>query len=861
MSLRAGIILAAIATALPGFAQQAPNLVVNPGFEDGLSGWEAVNPVGEAASVAVSGEGAFAGAGSLRVSVSTDDLRPVGARQTIAVEPGRYYYLAVRARNTELKSSGGVRLRVFDAAGGQIKRDWPLRLNTWRSNWRLMEQYVRMPGRAATVELLLAVNGRGEAWYDEVTLVRRDPPTNPALEKVEQIPLGITVTRFNAPAPVLKMRACDLEGDGIEEVLLGDVEGRLHLMRAGRVVWSVDLGGLACDIACGDRDGDGIQEIAVATMNLHEDIIVLSADGERIWSHPVDDNYCSRVTWADFHGNGSRDLIVSSGAKTRAYDADFAETPLLDVGGPRTTALTAADLDGDGRDEVLVGYSAQVLRVVAVDGGGDIQWRYSPSDWSGGTAVSSLFVADIDGDGGPEVVGGCDGSVAFALDADGTPIWRSPGRGWPNETFLAEPVALAGGTQVLLMGRHSVEVRAGAGPRIFATDTPLTIIDSSASVTKPDVCWLASSGTRDASCYRIVVSESGENELADFTLPDPIGAELDKVWAQVAVHKVLPLPEGSDRRFHVLLYRNNRKQVQAAWPQLAARNTPNIDYQILSYVKELPVELHRFPQSSHEEILDYAAFFEAEGIPFWLFVCHGARPWITPDTAREIIQLAPTACRGFYTAEDTSLYARPIFYEWLDWAGEMLAICHAAGRRMIFKEMFDTWSLVASDRRCWDVLFKYPETIIPMYATNNGHAPEVQIGGMLGLWRAGACREWGMSSQNWNWNWAESCYSRVSTSTICPPDVILRMDLAAASLGCTWFHVEGGQEWMSRDGRIVEASMRHRELLYQMMQRGLLLPPAPEQLAGLSPVAVARTTDLSGVEGAGIGTPRGRLGT
>jgi len=43
--------------------------------------------------------------------------------------------------------------------------------------------------------------------------------------------------------------------------------------------------------------------------------------------------------------------------------------------------------------------------------------------------------------------------------------------------------------------------------------------------------------------------------------------------------------------------------------------------------------------------------------------------------------------------------------------------------------------------------------------------------------------------------------------------------------------------------------------------RGLLLPPAPEQLAGLSPVAVSRTTDLTGAEGAQIGTPAARRGT
>jgi hypothetical protein len=858
MRLRYGMILAATMVAMAAPAQQGENLIVNPSFEDGLNGWEVVNPVGEAALVAVSDEG------SLRAANSADDLRPVGVRQTVAVESGQYYFVAVRAGNSELKSSGGVRLRMFDAEGKQLKQEWPLRLYTWRSNWRLIERFMRMTGQTASVELLLAVNGRGEANYDDIVFVRRDPPPNPALEEVEQIPLGIAVARFEAPAPVFKIRACDLAGDGAEEVLIGDVNGWLHLMRGGQVIWSYDLGGLACDIACGDRDGDGVQEIAVATMNVDGETIVLSASGERIWSRAVDDNKCSRVVWADLQGDGSRELVISSGPRTWAYDADFTETQLLDVGGPVTTALAGADLDGDGRDEVLVGYAAQTLRVVAVSGEGQTLWRHNPSDWPGSARVSSLFVADIDGDGSPEIVGGCSSSVAFALEADGTPVWRSPGKRWPHETFLAEPIVCAGdhaGVQVLLMARRSFEVRAGGGPRLFAGESGVTIMDSTPSVADPGACWIAGSGLRESAFYRLQLSKSGKNRLASHTVPDPVGEALDAAWTQVSAHDPLPLPDASDRRFHVLLYRNNREQVRDVWPQLQARSTANVKYEILSYIKELPVELNRFPQTSHEEILDYAGFFEAEGIPFWLFVCHGGKPWIEPETAREILDRAPTTCRGFYTAEDTSMYAKPVFYAWLDWAGEMLEVCHAAGRRMIFKQMFDAWSLVASDRRCYDALFKYPETIIPMYATNNGHAPEIQTGGMLGLWRAGACRDWGMSSQNWNWNWAEQGYSRISTSSICPPDIILRMDLAVASLGCTYFHVEGGQEWMSRDGQVVEASKRHRELLFQMMERGLMLPPAPGQLAGLSPVAVARTTDLTGVEGAGIGTVKARGGT
>jgi len=858
---RAILLCATVAVSWPATADgQPPNLVVNPGFEDGLSGWEVVNPVGAAATVEASRDDPRAGALCLDCGNTDEaDLQSVGARQVIEVPGGGRYVLSLDVRHTALRSSGGVRVSALDADGHRLLRTWPTPLYNWESGWRRVERTVRLPAQTSRVELFLAVNGLGEAWFDDVSLTAAREPDTP--EHTEPVPTGIAVTRYDTRDPVMVVRVHDLDGDGVAEVLTGDVEHRLRVRSGGGTRWTFDLSGLPCDIACGDREGDGPLEIAVATMNAAGDVMVLSTDGEPIWTRSIDDGRCSRVAWADLDGDGSQELIIGSGPHLWAHGDDWELRWELDVGGPRLVGLTAGDIDGDGRDEVLAGYSAQTLRVVALDDDGRILWRFNPDDWPGSAAISSLFVADIDADGAPEVVGAGDEEAVFALEADGTEMWRHLKSRGRRETLLAAPVTYGGETRILLLARNRLQVRSGDGALRFESDSGLTFIGAHASPQEPNAVYVASSGLRDPHCYRLEFAADGDNELPEQRVPDPVGPGLDHAFAAVSDLPLMPRPAAASRTFHVLLYRNNRQQVEAVWDTLRTRSGENVEYEILSYVKELPVELHRFPMSSHEEILEYAGFFEERGIPFWLFVCHGCRPWITVETAAEILAAAPQTCRGFYSAEDTSHYATDLFYDWLAWVGEMIELCHQHGRRVILKQMFDAWSLVASDREVYDVLFRHPETVIPMFATNNAHAPELQIGGMVGLWRAGACHDWGMSSQHWAWNWGRDCSWRLETADICPPDIILRMDLAAASLGCTYFHVEGGQRWLSRDGEVEPEATRHRELLYRMMDRNLIVPPGAERLEGLSPLVIARRTDLGELRGLQVGTPRGRIGT
>jgi outer membrane protein assembly factor BamB len=82
----------------------------------------------------------------------------------------------------------------------------------------------------------------------------------------------------------------------------------------------------------------------------------------------------------------------------------------------------AADLDGDGEEEVLAGHKSGILYALSADTGA-IRWEFnvgSPLDsWEMATA------ADLDGDGQAEVITCNIYGWIFCLDKDGKLIWRS----------------------------------------------------------------------------------------------------------------------------------------------------------------------------------------------------------------------------------------------------------------------------------------------------------------------------------------------------------------------------------------------------------------------------------------------------
>ena len=176
--------------------------------------------------------------------------------------------------------------------------------------------------------------------------------------------------------PLLPSVAGDLSGDSGGEIISVDTEGTItSLSGEGAVLWQVMLPhGAAAPAALGDVDGDGSLEIAVAT------------------------------------GVGV-DLLGKNGNRMPSFSVEFPKHQQL---GATAGEPLLADLDGDGRQEILVAAGAGAIVGIDDDGsrlGGFPVLTAAPV---GATPVA----ADLDGDGGLEIAA-LAGDFAYAWDIEG----------------------------------------------------------------------------------------------------------------------------------------------------------------------------------------------------------------------------------------------------------------------------------------------------------------------------------------------------------------------------------------------------------------------------------------------------------
>jgi hypothetical protein len=127
------------------------------------------------------------------------------------------------------------------------------------------------------------------------------------------------------------------------------------------------------------------------------------------------------------------DLVAvnDAGRKLAAVSTASGEVQLLDADGrvvstfaapARINRLAAGDLDGDGRDELVLGCEDTFVRVFGLDG--KLRWERQIPYYRQPAILRSVLVADVDGDGKPEVLAGAANWRAFAFDRDGKALWN-----------------------------------------------------------------------------------------------------------------------------------------------------------------------------------------------------------------------------------------------------------------------------------------------------------------------------------------------------------------------------------------------------------------------------------------------------
>lgn len=189
------------------------------------------------------------------------------------------------------------------------------------------------------------------------------------------------------------------------------------------------------------------------------------ATGDELWVSPVATHGRISVAAGDLDGSGnvvivtetapgsggpsSRRAVAFDGAGNELWQSTNADGSPLSLAG-ENTAPTLADLDGDGRSEILWG-------AVALDREGRLLWQSGQganegtnNSYTGGISV----VGDIDGDGLMDVVTG-----KRAYERDGTLKWEAmPADGYPALAQFDEDAAV----EVVLVGTGQVSVLDGA---------------------------------------------------------------------------------------------------------------------------------------------------------------------------------------------------------------------------------------------------------------------------------------------------------------------------------------------------------------------------------------------------------------
>lgn len=114
-------------------------------------------------------------------------------------------------------------------------------------------------------------------------------------------------------------------------------------------------------------------------------------------------------------------LVATAQGTLLALNPDGSIRWTVDTGS-QLNDVTAADLTGDGKDEIVL--ARQDYHVQVLDASGKELWKKALSYYRKPPYVNLVRTGDIDGDGTPEVIAGGENWRFYAFRADGTELWN-----------------------------------------------------------------------------------------------------------------------------------------------------------------------------------------------------------------------------------------------------------------------------------------------------------------------------------------------------------------------------------------------------------------------------------------------------
>ncbi len=152
------------------FRIQGQNLIVNPGFESGITGWYTFSTDAQNSSETVVTTLPHSGSSSLKISINSSTVISAGALQSLTVIPLQRYFLEyyVRTDSVNMESSIYPYLSFGDTVVNYEYGLVPIRGTT---GWRRFQSRFTIPqGTNSKLDLFFIFSGtRGSAYFDDIS--------------------------------------------------------------------------------------------------------------------------------------------------------------------------------------------------------------------------------------------------------------------------------------------------------------------------------------------------------------------------------------------------------------------------------------------------------------------------------------------------------------------------------------------------------------------------------------------------------------------------------------------------------------------------------------------------------------------
>lgn len=689
--------------------------------------------------------------------------------------------------------------------------------------------------------------------------------------------IGTSVHKYHLDKKVFCVASGDFDKSPSEEIVIGCTDNHLYFLSAeGKELWRIDVQGLPYSICVADINGDGTKEILVISQDSTGSLLAVKYKKGVMWRFS-DNQALLSLAIGDLERDGKKEVAVG-GVDGTLY--------ILDAGGvlkrkkvisrrSSVTALCFGNLDGNRGDEVVVGTSKDGL--YALDNTDSFIWRIDPKEvvkklkrkkqsshpQHGMQLIRTIAVQDILGDSRNEIiVGSRPSGLVTVLDERGHILWQ---RNFPHLVNMWSTAQVAVGNVLNDVKREIVCLLQGIGINESKGTTPVVVMDGTGRVLgevvpRTSFFGLDLAGSSGTDKERLILSSSfsgtgffkvgfsteGTNQLRE--CQDEIDRSVENLLNSLNT-RAKPKAEKRDRRFHFLVRTTpQRDPREMSLGEIRFDRGSTCVEAVLKGVYEKTIRrIPRLAKSkrglSQTEVLNIVRQYEKRNIPFYLNIGKHCILYFQFDTLEKILNEAKNTCKGFVVDEDGRTGRK--WKRFLQDMEQVLNILSRNGRKkLVMNEYRDFWYRVPFEKDGWSILFspRYRDIIIPVYKPSVLHAPELNLGSIVGLWKSEAVRSWGVGVYEDMWKW-ESDFIGV------PGNVLLRFMVMASSLGANYFLLSSTVMDGSRDApELAEAHRPYFKVFEGLIATGALFPAQKREDVFACPVAICKWRPPAGID-------------